>query len=106
MSFETVIGSFESMTGQVSENGSPLVLELTDTLTLIYRTPSGIDKSKVLTIADASTGSWVAEWVEGDLPETGGYKGKVKVERPADSTYPHYHPDDGTRIIWWVYPTI
>lgn len=106
MAYEIVIGSAEPMPGQLVIGGSPLPLELTDTLTLLYRMPDGVEAEKVLTIADASQGTWLAEWVAGDLPVTGGYTGKIRLTRPADSTYPRFFPDDGSRIIWWVYPTI
>lgn len=106
MSFDTVLGDLKPMTGQLFDSGAPMVLLLTDTVTLHYLTPTGVTKSKALTITNASLGEWSADWVDGDLPDIGAYRGQITITRTGDTGFPMTHPDDGSRIIWWVYNKI
>jgi hypothetical protein len=83
-------------------NGKPFELQVTDTVTLRYKTPAGTLKNVGLTITDAPSGQVKRTWLAGDLPEVGTYRGQVKVERVGDATFPRTFPNDGGWITWPV----
>jgi|SRR6185312_12272865 len=108
--YSVVLGDMgPSMPIQLIAGGVPFVINtLTDVITLNYDVPcsGGVVLSKVLTVTDAATGQCAAVWAAGDLPNVGTYRGLVRVTRSGDPTFPRTFPNDGNKILWYIYQTI
>lgn len=104
MSWNCIQGdTLETMPLQLIRNDVPYPLEEGDAIVLHYIDPDGTTFEKALTLIDAPTGQLEAVWLAGETDVVGAYLGQIKVTRLGDDVT---FPDDGSRVIWWVYTAI
>lgn len=87
-------------------NGGPFALQVDDEVVLRYIDPAGLTHEVALTVDNFAGGLTHRKWADGDLPETGGYKGQVEIRRLADDSFPRTLPNNGTYVHWPVHPKI
>lgn len=108
MSYELILGSLGPVFPlTLTENSEAFPLDaINDTVLLRYVDPAGDIHEVTMDITSAAAGEVEYQWVDGDLPEVGVYKGQVTVERALDVTFPRIFPSSGEYVLFWVHRAI
>jgi hypothetical protein len=109
MSYSLVVGDLEPdmEIDAVDYNGSvgtAAVLTGATDVSLRWKKPDGTVITVPLVVIDLATGRLKRVWVAGDSDQEGVHFGQVVVTLANGEL--RTYPNDGSQIIWWVYPRL
>lgn len=103
MSFQCIRGDLtQSMPITLAVNDIAVVIADTSTVELRWTDPDGVTTVVALEEVDFATGQVRRVWVAGDTDVVGAHTGQIIVTSVGGDV--ETFPNDGSLIIWWVYP--
>jgi hypothetical protein len=105
MSYSVIRGDLTpDMPLTLTTNDTPDDLTAASSIELRWLKPDGTLTTVTLTAVDLATGQVKRVWVTGDTDLVGTHYGQVVVTIP--TSLPKTYPNDGSEIIWNVYPQL
>lgn len=89
------------MTVTLGEDGNAFILQLTDTVTLVWNDANGTRHSGSMSIVTAASGIVRRTWEDGDTDVVGECLGQIDVLRVGE-TVPRTFPNTGALLRWHV----
>lgn len=105
MSYSLVRGDLEpDMEIDVATSAGPVDLSGALDVSMRWEKPDGTVVTVELVVIDAPTGRVKRVWASGDSDLPGVHRAQVVVTTSNDE--PETFPNDGSFVIWWVYPQL
>ncbi len=105
MSYSCIRGDItQPMPLTLEVDGAATVIAPTSTVELRWTKPDGTTTVVALATVDLSAGEVQRVWVAGDTDDIGAHLGQIIVTSIGGDV--ETFPNDGSPIIWWVYPQV